>query len=85
MPKFDYAGGILPEERPTIEMFERDVLPFIEKQGQYIGESAMQGNIDAEEVIKRYNQFLNGMPNYRPQALKFCIQALKRWESKRMN
>jgi hypothetical protein len=83
--KFQYSGGVLPEEKPTIEMFERDVLPFINKNGGYIGESAMQGNADAEEVIKRYNMFCNGMPHLREANLKGCIAALKRWESKRVN
>lgn len=83
--KFDYSGGVLQHERPVIERFETDVLPFLQKNGGRIGEAAMQGNVDAEEVISRYNQFLNGMPDYRPQALKFLIAALKRFESKQLH
>lgn len=83
--KFDYAGGVLPEERPTIERFESDVLPFIEKNGGRIGEKAMQGDLVAEEVIRRYNQFLNGMPEMRPWNLKLLIGVLKRWQAKSLN
>ena len=85
MPHYSYAGGVLDHEKPTIERFERDVLPYVTKLGAEIGERAMQGNQDAEEVIKRYNQFLNGMPEYRPVALKLMTAALKRYESTRVS
>lgn len=80
--KYDYAGGVLPEERPTIERFEADVIPFVTKNGSRIGDAAMKGDLVAEEVIRRYNQFVNGMPDLRPKNLKLLIAVLKRWEAK---
>lgn len=83
--KYDYAGGVLPEERPVIDRFEADVLPYVQKNGPWIGEAAMQGDMDAEEVIRRYNLFVNGMPHLRPVNLRICIAALKRWDAKRVH
>ena len=83
--KFDYSGGVLEHERPTIEKFEDELLPYLTKLGEEIGSKAMQGDSDAEEIIRRYNQFCNGMPDYRPQCFKFLVAALKRFDSKRMN
>jgi hypothetical protein len=80
--KYDYPGGVFPEERPIIEVFERDVVPYVEKNGGRIGEMAMRGDLDAEEVIRRYNQFINGMPHLRRFNLKLCFSALKRFEGK---
>lgn len=80
--KCEYAGGVLDHEKPTIERFENDVLPYIQKHGPKIGESAMQGDDDAKEVIVRYRGFTEGMPDYRPQHLKNLIAALKKWEAK---
>lgn len=79
--RFEYAGGVLPEERPLVERFESDVLPYIQKHGSEIGDAAMKGNTTAEEVIRRYNLFLNGMPEFRAFHLKLMIAALKRWGS----
>jgi hypothetical protein len=78
-----YAGGVLPEERPVVEKFENEIVPYVEKNGGRIGESAMQGDLDAEEVIRRYSQFINGMPEFRQANLRLCVQACKRWEAKR--
>lgn len=83
--RYEYAGDVLQEEKPIVEQFERDVIPYVLKNGGYIGESAMQGDLDAEEVIRRYNLFVNGMPHLRAANLKFCIAALKRWDAKRVN
>lgn len=80
--KYEYAGGVLPEERPTIERFESDVIPFVSKNGGRIGDAAMKGDLDAEEVIRRYNQFVSGMPHLRAWNLKLLIAVLKRWEAK---
>ena len=83
--KYAYAGGVLPEERQTIERFELDVMPFVEKNGGRIGECAMRGDLDATEVIRRYNQFCSGMPHLREWNLKILIGALKRWQSNTTN
>ena len=80
--KHDYVGGVLPEERPTVDCFERDVLPFIEKNGGKIGETAMMGDADAYEIINRYRLFVEGMAEMRPFNLNMMIAALKRWEAK---
>ena len=80
--RFEYAGGVLPEEKPTVEKFERDVLPYIEKHGGRIGEAAMSGDLDAEEVIRRYRMVVEGMAHLRENNLQLLIGALKRWEAK---
>ena len=80
--RFEYAGGVLEHEKYTIERFENDVLPYIEKHGPRIGESAMHGDEDARQVMLAYRGFTEGMPDYRPQNLKKMIAALKRWEAK---
>lgn len=83
--RFEYPSGVLPEERPTIEQFERDVVPYVEKNGGRIGEAAMRGDLDATEAVRRYHQFVNGMPHLRRANLAACIGALKRWDAKRFN
>ena len=81
--KFEYVGGVVGEqEKYTIERFETDVLPYISKHGPRIGESAMNGDEDALQVMHAYRGFTEGMPDYRPQNLKKMIAALKRWEAK---
>ena len=80
--KYNYPAGVLPEERPVVEKFEDEVMPYVQKHGPRIGEMAMQGDVDAEQVIFRYNQFVNGMPHLRAWNLKLCIAALKLWEAK---
>lgn len=81
--RFEYPAGVLPEERPIVEQFERDIVPYVEKNGSEIGERAMQGDHDAFVVIQKYHHFINGMPHMRAVNLKACISALKRWISKR--
>lgn len=83
--KFEYPSGVLPEERPIVDKFESEIVPYVQKHGGYIGEAAMQGDLDAEEVIRRYHLFVNGMPHLRPENLRFCTAALKRWDAKRVN
>lgn len=80
--RFDYPDGVLPEERPIVEKFERDVLPFIERHGSQMGDDAVKGDLDAEEVIRRYKLFVEGMAHLRAQNLRIMIAALKRWEAK---
>lgn len=80
--RFEYAGGVADHEKQTIERFENDVLPYIERHGPRIGESAMQGDLDALEIIQRYRGFTEGMPDYRPMQLKRLILALKTWQAK---
>ena len=78
--KYDYAGGVLPHERRTIEHFEDQVIPYIEKHGSQIGERAMCGDADCEEVIRRYRQFTWGAPDFRAECFKYLVSALKRAE-----
>lgn len=73
----------MPEETPLIERFEQDVLPFVTKHGSEIGDSAMQGDRDCEEIIRRHHLFVEGLPHLRPTNFKLLIAALKRWEQKR--
>jgi len=82
--RYDYPGGVLPEERGVIERFETEVMPFVEKNGGRLGEAAMQGNLDAEQAIMKYHHFINGMPHLREVNLKALISALKRWEVRSM-
>ena len=73
---------MLPHEKQTIERFENDVLPYIQKNGPRIGDSAMKGDLDALQVMKLYRAFTEGMPSYRDRNLKKLIAALKTWEAK---
>lgn len=82
---YEYPSGVLDEERPIVEKFENEIVPYVRKYGGYIGEAAMRGDLDAEEVIRRYSLFVNGMPMWRDVNLKLCTAALKRWEKKRLN
>lgn len=77
-----YAGGVTPEERPLVEKFEDELVPYLEKNGSRIGEAAMKGDLDAENVILGYHRFINGMPALRRTNFGLCLNALKRWEAK---
>jgi hypothetical protein len=81
--RYQYPGGVLPEEIPLIERFESDVLPFVTRHGSEIGERAMQGDTDCEEVIRRHRLFVEGVPDLRPFNYRLLTQALKRWEHRR--
>lgn len=83
--RFDYPAGVLPEERPVVERFEDLVVPYVESHGSEIGEAAMTGNRNAEEIIRRYDLFIKGMPEMRPLNLTLCIAALKRYERMKVN
>lgn len=78
--KFDYAGGVLNHERAVIERFEDQVVPYVERMGPVIGERAMAGDADCEEVIRRYRQFTQGDPGYRETCFAHLVAALKRAE-----
>lgn len=80
--KYEYAGGVLDHERDQIERFERDVVPFLEKKGGWIGEMAMAGDLDAEHVIRAYRAFVEGLPELRGQNFEWLVRSLKRVESK---
>ncbi len=82
--RYEYPAGVLPEEVPIVEVFERDVLPFVQKHGSEIGEGAVMGDRDCEEVIRRHQLFVHGMPHLRPVNLRLLMAALKRWETKRV-
>lgn len=81
--KYDYPSGVLPEEVGLVERFERDVLPYTMKHGGEIGEAAMMGDVDAEEIIRRQHLFVGGMPSLRGVNLSLLTAALKRWDQKR--
>lgn len=80
--KYEYAGGVLDEERQTIARFEDEVVPYLQRRGQKVGEMAMAGDLDAEEVIRRYNGVVNGDPLWRTFNFNRLCEALKRWERK---
>lgn len=80
--KFGYAGGVLPHEKVTIERFEDQVIPYLERHGPKVGEMAMHGDLDAEEVIVRYNGVVNGHPAWREFNFRRLCSALKRLEQK---
>lgn len=79
-PKFEYPGGVLDHERDLIEKFERDVLPFTEKYGSFIGQLAMSGHEISEEVILRHQGFMRGGPDQRPYNFRMLVRALKKWK-----
>lgn len=78
--QFDYPGGVMDWERPMIERFERDVLPYTIKHGPHIGDSAMKGNVIAEEIIRRHRLFVEGLPELRATNFNLLVNALKLWE-----
>lgn len=85
MPKYEYPGGVFGEaETYLVERFEDEVLPYSMKHGPEIGERAMQGDLDCEEIIRRQRMFCEGMPHLRPLNFRLLVAALKRWESKRV-
>ncbi len=81
--RFEYPGGVLPHEVPLIEKFETEILPFVEKNGTEIGERAMQGDVDCEQIIRRHHLFVGGLAHLRQTNFRMLVAALKRWESKR--
>ena len=81
--KYEYPGGVSECEVPLIDKFEREVLPYTEKMGPYIGEAAVQGDMDAEEIIRRQRLFCFGLPEMRKTNLAWLVSAIKRWEGKR--
>ncbi len=80
--KFEYPG-LMPEEIPLIERFEEDVLPYTIKHGPQIGEMAMNGDLAAEEIIRRQHLFVEGLPEMRSFNYKLLVKAIKLWESRR--
>lgn len=81
--RYEYPGGVLDHEKPLIDRFEREILPYTEKMGPYIGEAAMTGDMDAEEIIRRQHLFCVGLPEMRKINLAWLISAIQRWEGKR--
>lgn len=80
--KYDYPGGIRAQDMPLIERFEADVLPYTLSHGPWIGEAAMKGDFDAEEIIRRQRMFVEGLPSLRAFNYEALVHALKRWEAK---
>lgn len=80
MAKYEYPGGVMDWERPLIEKFENEVLPYTLKNGPRIGEAAMQGNTVAEEIIRRQQLFVEGLPELRRANFKMLLIALQLWE-----
>ena len=76
---------MLPEEQDVVERFERDIFPFTELHGEEIGEAAMQGDMDAEEIIRRQHMFCTGLPQMREVNLRMLVAALNRWKVKRLH
>jgi hypothetical protein len=86
MPKYEYSGGVFGDaEKYLVEKFEDEVLPYALTHGSEIGERAMQGDMDAEEIIRRQRMFCEGLPHLRPLNFRLLVAALKRYESKRVN
>lgn len=80
--RYDYPGGVMDYEKPMIEKFESEILPYTIKHGPRIGESAMNGDVVAEEIIRRQRLFVEGLPEMRRTNLAMLINALKLWEKK---
>lgn len=72
---------ILPHERPMIEKFEDEIIPYMEREGPRIGEFAMSGDLNATEIINRYRLFCEGVPEMRPANYKLLVKALKHWQN----
>lgn len=78
--RYEYPSGVTEAEKPWVEAFENEVLPFITKNGPSIGEKALQGDKLCEEIVRRAHLFVNGLPQYRKFNLKILIHDLKLWE-----
>lgn len=81
--RYDYPGGVAEEERPLIEKFETDVLPYAMKHGPVIGDAAMKGDGNATEIIRRMRLFVEGVPEMRRFNYALLVQHLKAWEGHR--
>lgn len=77
--KYDYPGGVEEWERPIVEKFEDEILPFTIKHGPRIGEAAMKGDQVAEEIIRRQQMFCEGLPEMRGMNFRMLVAALKTW------
>lgn len=82
--KYDW-GFVSPEEQVWIERFEDEVLPYTQEHGPRIGELAMQGNKLCEEIIRRQQIFMEGIPEKRPENFKLLVKALKLYDSRRFH
>ena len=78
--RYEYPGGVVEEERPLIEKFEADVLPYAMKHGPVIGEAAMKGDANATEIIRRMRLFVEGLPEMRRFNYGLLVEHLKAWE-----
>lgn len=81
--RYSYPGGVSDQERPILEKFERDILPYTMKHGPRIGEDAMAGDRDAEQIIVRQRLLCEGVPEMRAINFRWLVSALKRWEANR--
>lgn len=79
--KYEYPGGIMDYEKNMIERFEDHILPFTIKNGPKIGESAMNGDAAAEEIIRRQRLFVEGVPEMRFLNFKLLNKAIKLWRN----
>lgn len=82
MAKYEYPGGVMDWEKPLIDKFETEILPYTIKNGPKIGEAAMQGDRVAEEIIRRQQLFVEGLPELRRANFKMLTIALKLWEKR---
>ena len=78
--KYEYAGGVMPEEKYLVERFEEDLLPHIEKHGGHIGELAMAGDEACAELIQGYRMFIEGIPEQRQYNYERMLAGLKHYE-----
>lgn len=70
------------DERRTVDVFERDLLPFLQKHGPLIGELAMQGDGLCEEIVRRYHLFSIWKD---PHNLSLLTEDLRNYEQRKSN
>lgn len=67
------------DDKEVIRRFNLEALPVLKVRGSEIGEKAMQGDVLAEDVIRRYNLFQAWLD---PFNLNFLEVRLKEWLKK---
>ena len=78
--RFNWPGAT-PACTPLIEKFERDLLPWLEKMGPWIGQAAMElDHPAAKEILLRHQGFQHGMPEARAYNFALLVKAMKAFQ-----
>lgn len=79
--KYEYEGGVLPHEKYLCERFEDEIMPYVTKYGPYIGQLAMMGDKNCEEILLRHNGFLRSGPEQRKYNYTRLVRCLRTFKA----